>query len=502
MEDEIVASKNWFVEAIDSFREEFGDREEIKEKKYNFAENFSFPCQILSLCLKSKRDVNYQISLVTHNEKLEDKIVEVFGYYSIDDENDTRRLEELLHGKVLEQFIEDKNEINKYIQSIEAKVTAGYKRFSQEEKAKICNCSIIHKLDYVMVSIGKISDILLKDFVKNVESQLVGFPINFKPPVYETGLGGFIFPSIWIGEVPKQSYQEKLKSKILVEYIQQPFEFNYKKRRIIVSQDGYVYFSIKTRASASLLEIFKKRLIGLSDINEIYGLFLIHGLKIFSADLTNFSDASFIPETKQISEGYRGFSNSEKIYKQRFESMNLEEFKKNRQIVSSNTFRDIFKLASFIASSKKKIHKNFLKLSKTLIQAHTNLNNGLLLESFVLSWTIAEHFLDFIWNNNILSKSKIKGKRKKKLEDYRSFTSSIKLEILELKGILKQLDYQVLDDFRKTRNDAIHKLKDVKYEEAFSILQVSKNILKLMLETIISDKDTKEEIKQIYKKYF
>lgn len=501
MESEKETIKNWLLEIIEKFREKYSDREEIKEKKRIFAENFSKPCQVLVLWLKSKKQIDYQILLITHNPKINDKITKVFGPYLIDKKEDTDKIKEIIYGKELAYFVEDIENIEKYRKVLEFNIKKGYKEIREIKEPKFSSSSIIHKQDYIMFCIGKCSEIPSEDIMKSVENHLQGFPFHIEPPKYEDYIGGFIKPPIWIGEIPTQEYQDKLKSYSLAHYFQEPTLFTYKNRNGIVKQDGYIGISMGEDFDPFTMNGLKKKIVGLSDLNEIFGFMLLQGINIYSADIENFNWTTYIPERKWIAESYKEFSYAEKLHKERFEVVVMEEFTKKRQIISIEKFLDIIRLANYIASKEEKEVQRLLILIKTLTQAFTNLHNGLLLESFILSWTIIETFLDFIWEKIILKNPNVEGKRKDKLKDNRIYSASTKLEILEFAGILNFVDYKKLDKFRSIRNDAIHSLKMIKHEDAFQIHVISRNIVRNMLHEIVLDLK-EEKILELYSKYF
>ena len=103
---------------------------------------------------------------------------------------------------------------------------------------------------------------------------------------------------------------------------------------------------------------------------------LLQGINIYSADIANFNWTTYIPERKWIAESYKEFSYAEKLHKERFESVDFEEFTKKKQIISIEKFLDIIRLANYIASKEEKEVQRLLILIKTLTQAFTNLHNN------------------------------------------------------------------------------------------------------------------------------
>lgn len=81
-------------------------------------------------------------------------------------------------------------------------------------------------------------------------------------------------------------------------------------------------------------------------------------------------------------------------------------------------------------------------------------------ESLIFLWTSIEQVVNIIWANEIINNQnqdseKIEG-RNTFLKDYRTWTTSTKIELLYQKGYIKVEDYKLLTKARKSRNDFVH----------------------------------------------
>ena len=77
--------------------------------------------------------------------------------------------------------------------------------------------------------------------------------------------------------------------------------------------------------------------------------------------------------------------------------------------------------------------------------------------ALVLSWTFIEMLIDELWKKEMIENvSTEEIGRKKRLKDYRTYSSAIKIEVLYIKSIIDIDTYVKLNQLRKLRNDFIH----------------------------------------------
>jgi hypothetical protein len=87
-------------------------------------------------------------------------------------------------------------------------------------------------------------------------------------------------------------------------------------------------------------------------------------------------------------------------------------------------------------------------------------------ESLVLSWTVCENIIDYVWRG-MIQKIKLEDSRRmtksrlETLSNSSNFTASIRVETLELSGLLTFQQAESLNQVRRTRNKWLHSLEDV-----------------------------------------
>jgi hypothetical protein len=116
------------------------------------------------------------------------------------------------------------------------------------------------------------------------------------------------------------------------------------------------------------------------------------------------------------------------------------------------------------------------KLSPSLyLNGTTNYIKEQWVEALLFLWTAIEQVINIIWEEKVIadvrtSVDTVIG-RSKFLEDYRTWTTSTRIELLYQKGYLFTKDYQLLNQARKTRNDFIHSGRSVSEDKVQAALE-------------------------------
>lgn len=103
-------------------------------------------------------------------------------------------------------------------------------------------------------------------------------------------------------------------------------------------------------------------------------------------------------------------------------------------------------------------------------------------ESLVLSWTACENIIDYIWRDMI---QKIKSEQSRRMSKKRidtlnnasSFTASVRIETLELSGLLTFEQAESLNVVRRARNKWLHSLEDVDEPSAIRAIKTCAHLI-------------------------
>lgn len=90
-----------------------------------------------------------------------------------------------------------------------------------------------------------------------------------------------------------------------------------------------------------------------------------------------------------------------------------------------------------------------------IIGAYASFSSQLFAEAIVDSWIATEQIVDYLWQEYISGLSA--GERIKRLEDTRTYSVSVRLEVLLTAGVIKLELYEILHGGRKQRNDLVHR---------------------------------------------
>lgn len=113
--------------------------------------------------------------------------------------------------------------------------------------------------------------------------------------------------------------------------------------------------------------------------------------------------------------------------------------------------------------------------------SHYRLSQKNFAECLVMSWTLCENMIDFIWKKMISEIRSASPERMGKVRIDRlkgnSFTASVRIETLELSGLLNSDQAEGLNFVRKARNNWLHNLKEVAEPEALKSIDVCQNLI-------------------------
>jgi hypothetical protein len=140
-------------------------------------------------------------------------------------------------------------------------------------------------------------------------------------------------------------------------------------------------------------------------------------------------------------------------------------------------FKSAIRFGSEILSSIPNLTTTFLIRGVTEVKYR---NWDLVLSNL---WITVEQLIDYIWNNNYIKNTKfhplvaIDGRLKSMKEDNRTWSASVKQEILYQRGLLTSDTVSKLYPARKARNKLVHEGKKVSESVALGLLEAIKALL-------------------------
>jgi hypothetical protein len=127
---------------------------------------------------------------------------------------------------------------------------------------------------------------------------------------------------------------------------------------------------------------------------------------------------------------------------------------------------------------------DLLLLTELLYRAAVQYAEYRVAESLILSWAVCERLLTELWERYLKSnehssagEQRMNADRRQKLKG-RDYTSSVRLEVLELAGQLPTELFRAVDDVRKIRNNWLHSLASVKSRQAALSVRAAESLFR------------------------
>jgi len=436
LDDEEQLSKKklqeMIVGLISLFREEL---EKLTQEEQMAAsrtlDDLSKPCQFMVIWMK---DPEFQIALITHLTQLEDKHIEVYGPLEnlklpdyIEDKVLKSPMIEFLGRERVEEFlIFELGNVNLLFDPLHGIPQPTIYRKSRLSSDPYGAFWFI-KGNLITLDTQK----LVEEAIKGIKSAAQQQPSQSPPPskpILE-GFGTYIKPPIWIGEIPRpKSFKEKMESlplsirlgsgiipiSTLMYLGERVITDNYKNRPLIVTRSGYI--SIGERDRTKALEL----------INEIMSTMHLHNIKC--------------QVVREIELGNVTFTESGALF-----DINPFILTTQRNEVSEEQIKKSVKLAERLTEDHK---------TKTLLlfflEAFSHFSNTEFKQALTAGWLVCEIYIKDSWATYT---SKLPPKRRKKLEGW---DVDKKMEVLNLRGMLQDDDYNLLEEIKLARNKLSH----------------------------------------------
>lgn len=463
-------NKKWLDELINNYRKIIKSPTDIDNYNLRISSDLRAPLQISIFWLKSEKN-DLQIFLINHNKEISDKCIDIFGPYNTSKKDDMLNIEEIFNSGRIFEYIENKEDGYNLVNTLEQLIRNNIGILKEEPKNKIGNSGSFYKDCFYFIYNGNIFNSFVDQIIsyfqheKDIQHQFYeiskNLPFEYKMVPF---LGGYIFPPIWFGDIPNLSIEDRLMGKNLIDFVKIIHTCEISGRKIIIENDGYLGVSINNRIDGQFEE--KELNDTIKVLNFLFSVFLLNGINIKSVQGSEFVYTTYLPEKKILSVSYRDYSKSKELHEARYKTVDLEGFIKNRRIIP---FERLVKIVS--TANNLIINEKIFDSLNVLIHSYTNLTKGEFNQSFILSWTIIEQYLNHLWAS-LLNNKEVSYNRQKKLKG-RDYTASIKTEILNLFGYIEDVEYHILNNLRKKRNDFMHEIVNISYDIAEKSLNLA-----------------------------
>jgi hypothetical protein len=441
--------KNWLIELVSSFREEFkklSPRE--REVVFSSLSDLSEPCQFLVIWAK---DPEFQIVLVVRSNNLEDKLIEIYG--PIENNKLIEFIEnEVFKSRIVEIIGKEKVEISlvtalRNIRSYFDPLMGASKSLFGGRWRIYTNIPFDTPYSVCWIVKGNLQDFNIKGLVANFIEEIKSAakpspPSPPSPPKEEKiilkGFGTYVYPPIWIGKnLQTISFKEKVMGgSFLANLEKDRIIETYKNRPLVIRKDGYIAIGETNKGEAQEL------------LNEIMSVLLIRGVP------TNVIREGDLGETTITETGgsysWNPLSSRVLLYEQQY-IYDYNSYLLGRILLSEENMRKAIKLAELLTSDDR--IKTLLLL---FLEAYTYFQNTEYKQSLIIAWVILEEFyIEDLWLQHI-SKITSDGKRLGKLKGW---TVDQRLEALHISNVLTDEEYSLLMKIKEARNEVVHEGK-------------------------------------------
>jgi len=266
---------------------------------------------------------------------------------------------------------------------------------------------------------------------------------------------------------------------------------------------GIAPFSLGISFDGSLvlpaLPEFRTRESALDKFNETLGILLLGGIYSEAVQPTDISFGTL------LFNGYLKQHNGGTGHEAAFHKAIQTKYVSTLDVISLLKPKTISKTE--LEHAYKKGKEYYLKLNKLspnlLLNGTSNYVKHQWAEGLIFLWTSVEQVINIIWVKEVIKNDTegddlIEG-RSKFLKDFRTWTTSTKIELLFQKGFLKTKQYQLLNKARKTRNDFVHNGKELTQENVKCALDGLFQLISLVISSYQNPDLLNETLETIYK---
>ncbi|WP_449463016.1 hypothetical protein PQ610_02005 [Tardisphaera miroshnichenkoae] len=268
------------------------------------------------------------------------------------------------------------------------------------------------------------------------------------PPAPIKGYGTFIYPPVWIGDLPKMDLMTMVWGVFVPP--RPMFSFRYGNRVVAFGQHGLMLIEAKERREA------------IQQINEIFGAALLLNHELDAVRESDLGEATFSfnssqsdPKVMVNSLTFPASLPRLKLAQEEFFSVSSDALETSKKLSVDDLKRIIEKANSL--SNRSDVSDYVASLAK----AHTHLRYAEYEEAFIISWRIIEKII-----KEILEEQLKRSSPKEAIDRLKRRGMEVIIEVMNVIGGLYEGDYGNLMQLKSIRNKMIHGDYDINGNEA------------------------------------
>ena len=275
------------------------------------------------------------------------------------------------------------------------------------------------------------------------------------------GFGTYLYPHIWVGEVPTRSAEEILYG-VMPENLMFPtkaFDAEYKSRKLVVNRDGFMAIEANSPTEAT------------EHLNEIISTASPLNINFIAVREYEVGQADIIPGNLTIGGPTHPMASIRSTaFQIPFGSPWLSP-PINRPQISEESLKNVISNAESLMSDP------FIKsILPFLLEARTHFEASEYRQCFVMSWLVVETWLRREWINALKDQGVSKS-RMKKLTETGTWTADVMSEALSLLGNIDVGMLSSLSSHRRRRNKVVHEGYSPSEKEAQQALDFAVKLL-------------------------
>ena len=474
--------KQWYLDYIDNFREEFSNLSDEEQKCVQNSKNFLTPCQIEVFWIDNP---SHQIIIQSNIQDENDKEIRIHGPFSPNEFFD--KIKPILNESRLQNRIEQESSLNYEKETYAEKYAAAIHAFIESYKQDLFQPMYSEGYTYGSYLSPKIwlqgfrGNVGNLDFKKEVERTIneitdaairkvtkINVPTAVSPVSFN-GYGAHLYPPITVGKKPKITWEMLLHGNTShFSFNEKVLETNIDGKIVVITDSGYLFVQDDNKSEClKLLNLFM-----------VLGHF--HDLALFAVKEHELSQATLDEKHTITSMQWSLDSIRSFLFYDQFEGHG--GFRINKIEVQKEKLEGIL--------NDMKILPNSEKLSEELRlfgEANTHLANTEWSQSFIMSWSIIERHYSDLWRKK-LEKKDVDGDRLGKLTGSTQWSIDSVLEVLNLNGEVDDENYDLLMELKKKRNRFYHRGKKVSKEDSGRCLAYARKLLVLKISNLKIDK--------------
>ena len=477
--------KSWFNNFISEFRRRYNDLPESTRKFVWNIEDFSTPCQLISIVLAG-RELTYL--WVRRDHEIPDMDIRCFG--PINPNEFIEISEEILSDKNLYKTVKDKEAQNWQEQSfgnfLERQLIWALKMVQNLPLIKV-DFPVDHVIGMknaipqngffwmVYGDITKIDvELIFKEIFEGAFAREKSQKTNIvrasettkKEEELLSGYSTYFFPPVWIGEIPVFDFRSKVNGIFIFPI--PTYLMEYKNYKLVFNQKGLFFLGIKDRGKC------------IKYMNEIIGTAILQGYNLDIVTDLDIGESTVTKEKVEMRSKTYAISITRNWQFEQWMTPITEDMIASYIQVKEEDMRNIVKIAESASID--------VEISDYLVffaHASNYVRDGKYKESFLFDWFVIERYLRNKWDLYIGVNSLQEDKKKK----LRYWDTNNVIEVLYLTGKIDQKIYQDISSLKKIRNGFYHKGSEVSKEDASRCHKISEILIRKETNIVIPEKN-------------